>query len=53
MMRPSLVDRAHRNGLSVLAWTVNNPEEMERLVDADVDLSNDPVLLEQVLADVP
>jgi glycerophosphoryl diester phosphodiesterase len=33
--------------LRVLPWTVNAPDEMQRLVDAGVDgiLSNDPVLL--------
>lgn len=51
MIRPSLVERAHRNGMSVLPWTVNAPDEMQRLVDAGVDgiLSNDPVLLGEEL----
>ncbi len=46
----SRVRRAHRNGLTVLAFTVNDPEEMERLIDAGVDgiLTDDHVFLEQV-----
>ena len=46
----SRVRRAHRNGLTVLAFTVNDPEEMERLIDAGVDgiLTDDHILLEQV-----
>lgn len=49
-VRPSIVDRAHRNGMSVLPWTVNAPPEMRRLIDAGVDgiLTDDHVLLETV-----
>lgn len=46
----SRVRRAHRNELSVLAFTTNDPEEMQRLINAGVDgiLTDDHILLEQV-----
>ncbi len=49
----SIVDRAHRNGLSVLPWTVNDPDEMRRLIEAGVDgiLTDDHLLLTEVLAE--
>lgn len=51
IVRESLVDRAHRNGLSVLPWTVNDPIEMRRLIEAGVDgiLTDDHILLKQIL----
>lgn len=46
-----LVDTAHRRGIGVHVWTVNEPEEMERLLDLGVDaiLSDRPTVLKQVL----
>lgn len=53
IVRESLVERAHRNGLSVLPWTVNDPDEMRRLIDAGVDgiLTDDHILLADVISD--
>ena len=45
--------RAKAFGLKVHPWTVNNREEMQRLIDAGVDgmFTDDPVALEEVLAE--
>jgi glycerophosphoryl diester phosphodiesterase len=47
------VDTAHRRGVGVHVWTINDREEMERLLDLGVDaiLSDRPTLLKQVLTD--
>lgn len=47
----SVVDRAHMLGLSVVAWTVDEPKEMVRLAGLGVDalLSNLPARLASVL----
>ena len=36
-LTPELVREAHGKGLKVLPWTVNNPADMERLIDMGVD----------------
>jgi glycerophosphoryl diester phosphodiesterase len=36
-LTPALVDEAQAMGLKVLPWTVNEPADMERLIDARVD----------------
>ncbi len=45
------VDTAHRRGIGVHVWTVNDGDEMERLLDLGVDaiLSDRPTLLKHVL----
>ena len=37
LVTPWLVKRAHRQGMKVIAWTVNEPEEMKQMADAGVD----------------
>ncbi len=46
------VDEAHRLGLQVLPWTVNKPEDMDRMIDMGVDglISDRPDLLRQEAA---
>ena len=46
-MTAEQVKAAHAAGMEVLPWTVNTPEEWERLVNAGVDgiISDDPAAL--------
>lgn len=46
-----LLDFAHSLGMKVHAWTVNNRDDMEALIEIGVDgiFTDDPVLLEDVL----
>jgi glycerophosphoryl diester phosphodiesterase len=37
IITPRFVERAHSRGLIVHAWTVNEPEEMARMIDLGVD----------------
>lgn len=37
LVDPELVDRAHELGLRVLSWTVNEPTDVQRCVEAGVD----------------
>jgi len=50
---PRDLEEAHRLGLKVIVWTVNDPAEMAALVDRDVDgiITDRPDLLRSLLAD--
>ena len=37
LVTPALVKRAHEAGLQVVAWTINEPDQMRRLIAAGVD----------------
>lgn len=37
LVTPSLVEKAHHAGLQVVAWTINEPEQMRRLIAAGAD----------------
>jgi glycerophosphoryl diester phosphodiesterase len=45
------IDRCHRAGISVHAWTINTSAEMERLLDVGVDgiMTDRPSVLKEVL----
>ena len=47
----SCVDEAHRRGMKVVTWTVDNKEDMIRMIDAGVDaiISNYPNRLLEVV----
>ena len=37
LVTPALVDKAHHAGLQVVAWTINDVEQMRRLIEAGVN----------------
>jgi glycerophosphoryl diester phosphodiesterase len=47
IVTPALLDQAHEAGMAVLPWTVNEPDEMRRLIDMGVGglISDRPDLL--------
>jgi glycerophosphoryl diester phosphodiesterase len=44
LVTPAAVDRAHALGVPVLAWTVDLPDDLERVTAAGADgvITNDP-----------
>jgi glycerophosphoryl diester phosphodiesterase len=53
LITPAVVDAAHRAGLQTVAWTINEPEQMRRLIAAGVDgiITDYPDRLLEVLRD--
>lgn len=51
LVTPGLIAAAHARGAKVHVWTINNPSEMERLLDLGVDgiVSDDLLTLKDVL----
>lgn len=51
LIKPSLVAAAHDRGVHVHAWTINDPDEMQRLIDMGVDgiLTDRPDILMDLL----
>jgi glycerophosphoryl diester phosphodiesterase len=49
--QPELIERAHRLNLKVHPWTVNDPAEMQMLIDLGVDgiITDDPATLRDLL----
>ncbi|MBI5264144.1 MAG: glycerophosphodiester phosphodiesterase [Bradyrhizobium sp.] len=52
-LSPVLIAEAHDVGLRVIAWTVNQPADMERMIDMGVDgiISDRPDLLRKIAAE--
>ena len=46
-----LINRAHRRGIAVQYWTINDADEMRKLIEMGVDciMTDDPLLMKQVL----
>ena len=51
LTRKTIIDRAHRRGIAVQFWTINEEEDMRALIDlgADAIMTDDPQLLKRVL----
>ena len=51
LVSPSLTDGIHRRGFGVFVWTVDDPQEMGRLIDCGVNgiVTNRPAVLAAVL----
>jgi len=51
LVSQSLVNRAHRRGIAVQYWTINDPDEMRMLIEMGVDaiMTDDPILLKEIL----
>ena len=48
-----LIDRAHKRNIAVQYWTINDEEDMRKLIEMGCDaiMTDDPVLLKSVLED--
>ena len=48
-----MIDACHHRGMQVHVWTINDPAEMQRLLDLGVDglMTDRPAVLKQVLVD--
>lgn len=53
LITPEVVEKAHHAGLQVVAWTINEPEQMRRLIAIPVDgiISDYPDRLLKILAE--
>ena len=49
--KATLINRAHKRGIAVQYWTINDADEMRRLIELGCDciMTDDPVLLKSVL----
>ena len=53
LVRPAVLAAAHRHGVAVHVWTIDEPAEMHRLLDMGVDgiMTDRPEVLRQVMID--
>lgn len=49
---PACIDRSHRAGMPVFAYTINEPDPMRRVLDAGIDgvITDDPRLAREILS---
>ncbi len=49
--KKTIIKRAHRRNIAVQYWTINDPDEMRRLIELGCDciMTDDPLLLKSVL----
>ncbi len=49
--KKTIIKRAHRRNIAVQYWTINDPDEMRRLIELGCDciMTDDPILLKSVL----
>jgi glycerophosphoryl diester phosphodiesterase len=54
IVNEGMVERMHRHGYGVFAWTVDDEDEMRRLIACDINgiVSNRPAVLAEVIRDV-
>jgi len=54
IVNEGMVERMHRHGLGVFAWTVDDPDEMRRVIACDVNgvVTNRPAALAEVIRDL-
>jgi len=54
LINKSYIDRAHRRGISVQYWTINEKEEMKKIIEAgaDVIMTDNPDILYQLLTEI-
>ena len=47
----TLIRRAHRRGIAVQYWTINDPDDIRMLIEMGVDciMTDDPLLMKQIL----
>ncbi len=53
LVSQSIVDRAHRRNIAVQYWTINDADDMRKLIEMGVDciMTDDPILMKEVLAE--
>jgi glycerophosphoryl diester phosphodiesterase len=51
--KKTYIRQAHRRNIAVQYWTINDPDEMRRLIELGCDciMTDDPKLLNEVLAE--
>ncbi len=52
-IEPNALARAHRFGIRVQVWTINDPDEMRALLDMGVDgiITDNPLVLSEIIAE--
>ncbi len=53
LVSQSLVNRAHRRNIAVQYWTINDADDMRKLIEMGVDciMTDDPILMKEILAE--